>query len=286
MFYHFFVLLSLFCGLAQAAQGQASYVGTVGGAAIELALNDTAEGQLAGVYLYSKFGTPIALAGQLKRGVLTLTEKDAHGKATATLTIPVFTAQASQLTGTWRSLATGKSLPVTLAAGASRGELLQAEALKECYVKLGLDGQADGLNARVVAVKLFAKKTNLLVQELKVDCESHGVFSVEVGDYNFDGLPDFSVFESSYAGPNTSSLYFLYDPAKRRYVDSGFAGTSLEFDAKKRRVYERNSCCAGSSVITVEYKVVRNKLVELARHCYRWDEKKQELVARPASACQ
>ena len=286
MRYRFLGLVLGFIQAATTARGQTSYVGTVGGAPIELALNETAEGQLAGVYLYAKFGTPIALGGQLKRGVLTLTEKDARGKAAATLTIPAFTAQASQLTGTWRSLATGKNLPVTLAVGASQGELLQAEALKDCYVKLVLDGQSDGLNARVVAVKLFAKKTNQLVQELKVDCESHGIFSVEVGDYNFDSQPDFSVFESSYAGPNTSSLYFLYDPAKRRYVDSGYAGTSLEFDAKKRRVYERNSCCAGSSVITVEYKVVRNKLVELARHCYRWDEKRQELVARPASACQ
>jgi len=286
MRYRFLGLALGFIQAATTARGQASYVGTVGGAPIELALNDTAEGQLAGVYMYAKFGTPIALGGQLKRGVLTLTEKDARGKAAATLTIPTFTAQVSPLTGTWRSLATGKSLPVTLAVEASQGELLQAEALKDCYVKLVLADPLGETDNRVVAVKLFAKKTNRLVQELKVDCESHGIFSVEVGDYNFDGLPDFSVFESSYAGPNTSSLYFLYDPARRRYVDSGYAGTSLEFDAKKRRVYERNSCCAGSSVITVEYKVVRNKLVELARHCYRWDEKRQELVARPASACQ
>jgi hypothetical protein len=286
MLYRLCSQLGLFCGLAYAAQGQASYVGTVGSVPVELAVNNTEEGLLTGAYMYSKFGTPIALGGQLKRGVLTLTEQDAWGKASATLTIPGFRVGASQLSGTWRSLATGQHLPVTLAVAPNPGELLQQAALKDNYFKLVLAGPPGSVDSRVVAVKLLAKKTNRLVQQLAVDCESHGIFSVEVGDYNFDGLSDFSVFESSYAGPNTSSLYFLYDPAKRCYVPSGFEGTSLEFDAKKKRVYEHNSCCAGSSVVTVEYKVVRNKLVELARHCYRWDDKKQQLVARPASACQ
>ena len=284
MRYRLLSLLGLLCGPAHFALGQASYVGSVGQAPIELALNDTAEGPLSGVYFYPKFGTPIALSGRLKGGVLTLTEQDAQGKASATLTISAFGTKASQLVGTWRSLATGQRLPVVLAA-ASGPELLQVAALKDSYFKLVLAGQP-GEASGVVAVKIFAKKTNRLVQQLAVDGQAQGIYSVEVGDYNFDGQPDFSVFESSYAGPNTSRLYFLYDPARRRFVNSGFAGTSLEFDARKRRVYEHNSCCAGSSVVTVEYKVVRNKLVELTRHCLRWDEKKQALVERPAAACQ
>ena len=271
MHYRFWGLALGLFQLANLAQGQASYVGSVGQAPIELALNDTAEGPLSGVYFYPKFGTPIALSGQLKRGVLTLTEQDAQGKASATLTIPAFGTKASQLVGTWRSLATGQRLPMVLAA-ASGPELLQVAALKDSYFKLVLAGQP-GEASGVVAVKILAKKTNRLVQQLAVDGQSQGIYSVEVGDYNFDGRPDFSVFESSYAGPNTSRQYFLYDPARRRFVNSGFAGTSLEFDARKRRVYEHNSCCAGSSVVMVEYKVVRNKLVELTRHCFRWDEK-------------
>ena len=270
-----------FFQLATTAWGQASYVGTVGGAPVELALNDTDEGLVSGVYFYPKFGTPIALGGQLKRGVLTLTEKDARGKPAATFTIPAF--GAGRLAGTWRSLSTGKSLPVALEATDSH-ELLQAAALKDSYFKLVLDGQPGA--SRVVAVKVLAKQTNRLIQQRAVDCEARGVHSLEVGDYNFDGLPDFSLFESSYAGPNTSSLYFLYDPAKRQFVDSGYAGVSLEFDAKKKRVYERNSCCAGTSVTTAEYKVVHNELVVIAQHCYRWDEKKQALVERKLSACQ
>ena len=273
-----------FFQLATTAWGQASYVGTVDGAPVELAVNDTDEGLVSGVYFYPKFGTPIALGGELKRGTLTLTEKDAQGKASATFTIPGFGARASRLAGTWRILATGRSLPVTLAA-ASSPDLLQVAALKDSYFKLVLADQP-GEASRVVAVKILAKKTNRLVQQLAVDCQSQGMYSVAVGDYNFDGLPDFSIFESSYAGPNTSSIYFLYDPAKRRFVNSGYEGTSLEFDEKAKRVYEHNSCCAGTSVTSAEYKVVRNRLVLVAHHCLRWDEKKQKLVERPYSACQ
>jgi hypothetical protein len=285
MHYRFWGLILGFFQLAAPARGQASYVGTVGGAPVELALDDPAEGPLDGVYFYTRFGTPIGLSGQLRRGVLTLTEKDARGQPAATLTIPAFGAGAGRLAGTWRSRATGKSLPVTLEATNSH-ELLQSNSLKDKYFKLVLDSQSAGASGQVVAVKVLAKKTNQLVQQLAVDCQSRGTQSVEVGDYNFDGLPDFSVFESSYAGPNTSSLYFLYDPASRQFVDSGFAGVSLEFDAKKKRVYERNSCCAGTSVTTAEYKVVHNELVVIAQHCYRWDEKKQALVERKLSACQ
>ncbi|MGI4736664.1 MAG: XAC2610-related protein [Janthinobacterium lividum] len=276
--------LTVLCSSTLAAQGQASYAGTVGSAPIELVLNDTAEGLLSGVYFYPKFGTPIALSGQLRRGVLTLTEKDARGKASATLTIPAFEAGASQLAGSWHNLATGQSLPIVLTATNSR-ELLQVAALKDSYFKLVLASQP-GEASQVVAVRILAKETNRLVQQVAVDCQLQGVHSVEVGDYNFDGLPDFSVFERSYAGPNTSSLYFLYDPAKRRFVNSGFEGTSLEFDEKAKRVYERNSCCAGTSVTSAVYKVVRNHLVLVVHYCFRWDEKKQELVERPYSACQ
>jgi hypothetical protein len=285
MHYRFATLVTVLCSSVLAAQAQTSYVGTVGSATVELAVNDTDEGLVSGVYFYPKFGTPIALGGQLKGRVLTLTEKDARGKASATLTIPGFSVKASQLAGTWRSLATGKTLPVTLTA-ASSPELLQVAALKDSYFKLVLAKQP-GEASRVVAVKLVAKKTNKLVQQLAVDCQLlQGIHSVEVGDYNFDGLPDFSIFESSYAGPNTSSLYYLYDPAKRQFVNSGYEGTSLEFDEKAKRVYERNSCCAGTTMTSAEYKVVRNRLVLVVHHCFRWDEKKQKLVERPYSACQ
>ena len=282
-------LLSLV--VREEAWGQGSYVGSIGTLPIELALDSYSGGEADGVYIYKKFGTPITLRGTTAKGVLELTESDAHGKATARFMLPAFATDQQIITGTWQNLATGQKLSLTLTqqftvnsnqeSAASR-ELLQAAALKTCYFKVVLSGSES-----IGSVKLYEKKTGRLVQELKVaDCELRGLRSVSVGDFNFDGLEDFAVFQQSFAGPNTASLYFLYDPARKRYVDSGFGGVSLEFDAKTRRVYETNSCCAGSSVQNSTYKIVRNRMVLVEQHCLRWNEKKQALVERKLSECQ
>ncbi|MDB5268720.1 MAG: hypothetical protein JWP58_1760 [Hymenobacter sp.] len=283
------ILLAL--GAWGEAWGQASYVGTIGTLPIELALDDYSGGEVDGAYLYKKFGTPIVLHGTATKGKMELVESDGRGKATGRFSMPAFATGHQTVTGTWQNLITGQKLPLALTqqftlssnqeSAASR-ELLQASALKTCYFKVVLSGSES-----IGSVRLYEKKTGRLVQELKVaDCELRGLRSVSVGDFNFDGLEDFAVFQQSFAGPNTASLYFLYDPARKRYVESGFGGVSLEFDAKTRRVYETNSCCAGSSVQKFTYKIVRNRMVLVEQHCLRWNEKTQALVERKPSECQ
>ena len=283
--------------LAHAAAGQIRYAGRISTAPISLTLLDDGAGTVAGVYTYARFDTPIALDGTLRQGMLRVTERNRRGNATATLTIPGFAMACKTAQGTWKILATGQQLPLTLtslsAADASEPDatlnqhgLLQDESLPNCNFEIVLAGEPAGYGSEVTAVRLLEKKTRRLVQQVPVSCQSHGLRSVGVGDFNFDGYPDFSVFESSYAGPNTTSLYFLYDPATKRYVDSGFTGTSLEFDEQKKRIYEHNSCCAGTSVTSAEYRVLHNRMVLVAQHCYRWDDKKQALVERKPSACQ
>ncbi|MBO2010442.1 FG-GAP repeat protein [Hymenobacter negativus] len=272
------------------AWGQASYSGTIGTLSIELALDSQGEGEMDGTYFYKKFGTPIALHGTSAKGVLTLTESDGRGKPSARLTIPTFATDQQSIVGTWQNLTTGQKLPLLLTQQATSGpdqdstglqELLQASALKTCYFKVVLSSSES-----ISSVKLYEKRTGRLVQEVKADCESRGIRSVSVGDFNFDGLEDFAVYQQGFAGPNTASLYFLYDPNTKQYIDSGFEGVSLQFDAKTKRVSETNSCCAGSSVQNSVYKIVRNRMVLVEQHCYKWDEKKQELVERKLSACQ
>jgi len=282
--------------LSRGAQAQMVFSGTVGKAPIELVLDDNDPGDGAtGIYVYSKHNTPITLSGALTNGTLVLTEKGDDGKPAATFTVPGFDTRTEKYTGTWKSLSTGREYPLALVRrylvaettekNLGKRELLQAATLPQIYFRVVLGKAAEQGALGVTAVKLLDKKTDRLLQEIKVACQLQGVNNVSVGDFNFDGQPDFAVFESSYAGPNTSSLYFLYDPRTNQYVDSGFKGTSLEFDAKKKRITERNSCCGGSSVSTAEYRVADNKMVLVARHCYKWDDKRKQLVERKASAC-
>jgi hypothetical protein len=275
---------------------QTSYSGFIDKYPIELVTHIYSDGDARAVYAYSNFDEPILINGKLQKHKLSLFEKDKSGNDKATLIFDNFNAGDNEIKGNWTDLKTGKQLEITLTKrfdidyGDSvewkDRELLQSASLGDKYFKLIVSKAKGYFYARVTGVKILERKTDRLIQQLELDCQLMGLKNISVGDYNFDGIPDFSVFESSYAGTNTSSLYFLYDKKTNKYFDSGFNGTSLEFDSKTKRIYERNSCCAGTSVITAEYKVVNNKMVLLKEHCYKWDDKKEELVERKMKDCQ
>ena len=262
--------------------GQTTYTGYIDKYPIELLADIYSDGSTNAIYCYSKFDEPILIKGALKNKKLTLFEKDKNNKNTASLQFENYDSQKNELVGIWTDLNTKKQLKITLNKSLDKDpkEIMQAVSLENNYFKLIIS------NGNVIGVKILEKKTDQLLQEIDLECQLWGLNNMAIGDYNFDGIMDFSVFESSYAGPNTSRLYFLYDTKNKHYFESGFSGVSLEFDSKTKRIFERNQCCAGTSVTTAEYKVVNNKMVLIKEHCYKWDEKKQDLVERKIQDCQ
>lgn len=280
-----FVLPFLFA--AANVFGQTGYTGFVGESPVTMVTNMYSDGVGNGVYVYDKFDEPIRLDGKVVKMKLIFTEKGAKNLTRATLTFDNYDAKNAEMNGVWKDAKTGKTLDIKLKkdfevgyGAGGEGELIQSDSLPDRYFKVVVSED------RASAVKIFEKKTDRLIQKINLDCQQRGADSISVGDFNFDGVKDFSIFESSYAGANTSSLYYLYDPAKKEFFDSGFEGTSLEFDEKKKLISMTNQCCAGSSVITATYKVVKNKMVLVSESCFRYDEKKGELVKRPIKQCQ
>jgi hypothetical protein len=275
--------------LAGNAFGQAGYSGLVGESPVTMVTNIYSDGVGQATYVYDNFDEPIRLEGKVFKKKLTFVEKDAKKLTRATLTFDNFDAKSDEMNGVWKDAKTGKTLDIKLKKDFDVGygtsesverELIQTDSLPDRYFKVVVAGE------RALAVKIFEKKTDRLIQKIALDCQQRGAESISVGDYNFDGIKDFSIFESSYAGPNTSSLYYLYDPTKKEFFDSKYEGTSLEFNEKTKRISETNQCCAGSSITSATYKVVKNKMVLVSQHCLRWDEKKGELVERPMKQCQ
>ena len=125
---------------------------------------------------------------------------------------------------------------------------------------------------------IYQKKTDRLIQTIELDCQLFGIDNVSVGDYNFDGIEDFSVFEASYAGPNTSSIYILRKPNSDQYLKSNFSGASLEFDNDSKLIYEHNQCCAGRSHMNAIYKVVNNEMVLVEKKCLEYDDEKEDFI--------
>lgn len=269
------------------AFGQVSYSGSVGESPVTLVTDIYSDGVANGIYVYDRFDEPIRLDGKVVKKKLIFTEKDAKELTRATMTFDNFDEKSAEINGIWKDAKTGKTLNVKLKkdfeAGygkSGEGELIQSDSLPDRYFKVVVSGD------RSSAVKIFEKKTDKLLQKIDLDCQQRGAESISVGDFNFDGIKDFSIFESSYAGANTSSLYYLYDPVKKEFFNSEFEGTSLEFDEKKRLITMTNQCCAGSSVITATYKVVKNKMVLVTERCLKWDEKRGKLIERPIKQCQ
>lgn len=263
--------------------GQTSYKGFIGENPIDLVTYIFSDGDARAFYVYTKLDNPIRTNGTLKNGLLTLIEKNSLGKARASLTFKGFNTKSSRLEGIWKETGSDKELKISLTKSFSIDygdsiewqdrELLQPVSLKDKYFKLMISKKKGDFFARVKGIKIFGKKTDQLLQQFSVDCELSDLDEVSIGDYNFDGFIDFSIFEHSYAGSNSSSLYFLYNPKTHKYFESSFVGTSLDFDPKTKRIYEHNECCAGQSLMTAEYKVVRNKMVLLKKTCIEYDDK-------------
>ncbi len=290
------LLIFIFFGISINIFAQTNYVGLIGKYPIELLTDIHADGDARAIYCYTNFDDPIEINGNLKNGKLTFFEKGKQNESTASLQFDNYNSKNNKLEGTWTDLKTHEQLTIILNKSfdidygdsiewADR-EIIQPVSLDNKYFKLVISKTRDNFYAKVTGVKIFEKKTDRLLQKLDLDCQLLGLNNISIDDYNFDGIPDFSVFESSYAGPNTSSLYFLYDTKTKQYFESDFSGVSLEFDSTKKRIFERNQCCAGASVTTAEYKVVKNKMVLLKEHCYKWNEKKQALVERKMKDCQ
>lgn len=263
---------------------QISYKGFIDKYPIEFVTDIYSDGQGTAIYAYSNYDTPIVLNAKLNGNTLVFIEKDKNDKETAKLSFENYSSESDQLNGIWKDLNSGKELKISLIKefdlNYNNGEewiereILQPVSLKDKYFKLVILKEKG--SSTVSGIKIIEKKTDKLIQKVDIECQLWGLHNINVGDYNFDGFEEFSVFESSYAGPNTSRIYFLYNPKTGKYFESGFSGTSLEFDNKTKRIYEHNQCCAGRSVERTEYKVVNNKMVLIKKTCMEYDDKTQD----------
>jgi hypothetical protein len=264
--------------------GQIKYTGFVGKYPVEFVIEDIDSTWLSakGVYFYAKYYEPIIVRGPIKNNVLYLYEESGHKKS-ANFIFREYKYGSDSLIGIWRKLNTNDSLKVSLKKEydfnnkmATKDEwrntgMLQYASTKQYFFKIIISphGCENWIYDCVMGIELFNKKNGELFQKIEMQGEyRHGILDVEIGDFNFDGIKDFSIFEHSYAGPNSSSIYYLFDPLSGKFVNSGFEGSSLVFDTKKKRVYDSNQCCGGAMRYTSVYKIVKNKMVRISRKCW------------------
>lgn len=256
---------------------QVVYEGTIGNNPVEVVLNIDSD-YSDGVYLYKKLNIPIELKGSFKNGTLTVFESF-NGKNSGKFVFKRFNKDEDVADGIWQNLQSKKVYPVSLTKKKEDDSgLLQVAHTAKFYFKVMQNEESTTLN-------IFDSKTNQLFQTFKDWCGNPNIYSITVDDYNFDGSDDFSGCVQSYAGPNTSSTYYLFDKKKNQFVESDFSGTSLEFDQIKKRIYETNQCCAGASIIKNVYNIKNNQMNLLEEHCYKRNEKSGIMVEKKPKDC-
>ncbi len=254
---------------------------------IQLVTYSYSDGDTRAIYAYDKHDTPIIIDGREKNDSLVLFEKNGEGKVAATLEFQQYHPVNKEIKGRWISENKQSALEITLTrlhefdsydqSAFDNLELMQRVSTGKNYFKLLISKEA-GEDIQVAGVRIYEKKTDRLIQEIELECRFWGLDNISVGDYNFDGVDDFSVFESSYAGPNTSSIYILRDTNSEKYFVSEITGTSLEFDSGL--IYEHNQCCAGRSHMNAIYKLVENKMVLVEQKCLEYDDEKEDFIEK------
>ncbi len=267
---------------------QTSYKGFIDKYPIQLVTYIYSDGDARAIYAYDNHDTPIIINGRQRAERLELLEINEKGQIQAKLMFKNFSNTTNKVLGEWINADSTKRLKITLTKQFeisyedkttwSNREIIQRASTDKHYFKLLVSKESTDDNARVTGVKIFEKKTDKLIQKIDLDCQLWGLENISVGDYNFDGIEDFSVFEASYAGPNTSSIYILKLPTSDKYFVSDFSGVSLEFDSGQ--IFERNQCCAGRSIMTATYKVVDNKMVLIEKECLEYDDEKEDFVKK------
>jgi len=268
----YFLLFSVF------SFAQTSYEGKIGNYPIEMVLNIDRNFS-NGIYIYSKYNEPIYLKGTIENNHLTLFEQDKNIK-TAEFYFENFEDGKDEYFGTWTNFKTKAQLKFNLKKKPDQKSILQFDSTKQFYFR-GVEDN-EGYNLLIID-----KKSNQIFQKMKIEeCGFDSIYDVSIGDYNFDGYEDFSSCMQSYAGPNTSKTYFLFDAKKNQFFESDFYGTSLEFDETNKLITETNQCCAGASIVKNIYKVQQNKMVLVKEHCYKWSEKLQKHIEKKPKDCE
>lgn len=277
------------------ANAQYVYKGSVDKYPVEFLIDSYSGADVSAVYAYERFDKPIRISGRQTDSGLTLIERSFELVDTTTMIFQGAKLGDDSLNGIWFNVRTGKRFEIRLtkdiqldaADGAAYTDygIIQDAELDSAYFRLLISRKA-GEGPGVTGLRVHRKGDDKMLQEMRFEAVFLGLGGVMTGDYNFDGHEEFSVFEEGFSGPNTSSIYFLYDPKSRKYFLSGIRGISLEFDQKRKRIVEVNQCCAGSQVQHMEYKLVGNKMVRTATRCFKWNHQKDRLEERPAKECE
>lgn len=249
------------------------YSGVIGNSPIHFSIErlDQPDGA---VYMYDQHNEPIRLiadnSNQTKEIIKLVEGLDyAHPNQlpSAQITLQLDPNSPEQLTGEWQNIQTKLILPIHLSQYVEPAGLLQSRSFKKALIRKKCTEYQDDK-----VVHIYDKKTHQLLDTIQTGGECRGD-EVHVGDYNFDGYQDFSVYSEGFAGANSKNIYVLYNPLTHHYESNDeLNDVSLSFDPKHKIVTSTNQCCSGRQTLIQRYTWKKNKLKKLDSSCLIYNE--------------
>ncbi len=249
-----YLMIAVFLVAPVLLEAQNTYKGTLGGQGISFATDayEYSEEILA-VYSYLEEGIPIWLSGFMQNGNLFLDEVSDDGVILVKYEFPGFDDQKTSISGKWIHQGSGDEQEIFLTLDFKLSDCSHEFKDKELFMVNGTENlyfsvltymTEDDYYARISDVLIYDRATHELLQSIEgLDAQSiRGFRSVSIGDYNFDSEDDFCVFGEQFAGPNTKSFYFIFDPVKEEFNYSEQLSNlmSAEFDSTEGIIIERN----------------------------------------------
>lgn len=234
-------------------QAQNNYTGFVAGDSIIFSTdaNSFSETALAYYSLGGGYIFPFWMSGYLENGTLKLTEyQDVN--VMSTIEIYDFDDQKNELKGNMTFMGSGETFELVLTKSFSLDgndfdfndqRLEQLCTSPPFTFSVVLEKNADDYYARITGFLIMDENFDILQEFIDMEGSSiRGYESVQMDDYNFDGILDVSVFNQQYAGANTTGYYFLYNTESEEFEFCEELSNliSAEFDWGNKMVIERN----------------------------------------------
>lgn len=273
----YLILIFLFINYNFSISQYRVFNGFVGNSAIELTIHSYSDGNTKGVYAFKKNDNSIELKGNISGDKLVLYDSDTSENRREQFIIPLVDLNRKLVKGVWKDLNSGKELSISLTKISqfdlfdetyfSHLEFMQVESTENHYFRLILSKKKID-DVKVIGVKVYEKVSDSLINYFSIESEFIGFNNVSIDDFNFDGERDFSVFEASYFGRNTTSIYFLKTKSNN-YFKSDFRGVSLQFDTKKELITEHNN--SNGSFQNKLFRVENNRMIFIREECFSYD---------------
>lgn len=112
-----------------------------------------------------------------------------------------------------------------------------------------------------ICVQVLDKSTRQFIQEIDLeDMSGRGDYFL-VDDFNFDGHEEFALWFGFGSSDNSYSIYFLFDPETKTFLESEFEGSNLEFHSHSKTILSSYRYDAGAKIMYQTYRVIDNKMV-------------------------